>query len=299
VRKQALSQRVARLATIGLLTGSIIAPAAADNLLFYNANTGVAAVGNLSGDGTYRDLKNLAYDRGWSNIVCASNGTLLFYNRSTGLAASARIAADGTHTDLQNINLTPGWSHIVPLSQGKLLFYQRNTGLMSTGVLSPDGSFYDLQDIPGVEPGWDFFVETWNGMLLMHNNQVYNGKAATGRVNPDGSFVSFGAYPTFGGWPQMIPLFDNGVLVYESVFGTGGLITLSPGTPITPRKVNGMKAGWDIVVSTSNNTLLGYAYTSGEMMTGSWVAGAQGSLQFVPQQSGRFDPYWSHIVVLR
>jgi hypothetical protein len=297
--KRAFSQAVARLATTGLLIGSVIAPATADNVLFYNVNTGVAAVGHVASDGAYWDVKSLAYDRGWTNIVCASNGTLLFYNRSTGQAASARIAGDGTHTDLQNISLTPGWSHIVPLSQGKLLFYQRNTGLMSTGVLNTDGSFYDLRDIPGVEPGWDFLVETWTGQLLMHNNQVYNGKAALGQVAPDGNLVSHRAYPTFGGWPQMIPLFDNGALVYESVFGTGAFIALGTGTPITPRKVNGMKAGWDFVVATSSNTLLGYNYSSGEMMTGTWTAGAEGSLQFVPRQSGRFDPYWSHIVVLR
>ena len=279
---------------IAVVTGSALA----DNLLFYNTTTGVAAVGAVANDGTYRDLKNLAYDRGWTNIVCASNGTLLFYNRATGLATSARVAADGTHTDLQNMTFTTGWSHIVPLSQGKLLFYQRNTGRMTTGVLSTDGSFHDLQDIPGIKPGWDFFVETSNGLLLMHNNQVHNGEAATARVNPDGSFVSLRAYPTFGGWPQMLRLFD-GVLVYEPVFGTGRLITLGTGTPIAPRKVIGMKAGWDIVVATRNNTLLGYAASSGEMMTGSWVAGAQGSLRFVPRQSGRFDAHWSHIVVLR
>jgi hypothetical protein len=299
MRKQALWQAVTRLTTIAGLTASMIGSAAADNLLFYNQNTGVAAVGHVANDGAYWDVRSLAYDRGWTNIVCATNGTLLFYNRSTGQAASARIAADGSHTDLQSLNLSPGWSHIIPLSGSKLLFYQRNTGAMSTGVLYQDGSFVDLRDIPNITSGWDFIVELGNGTLLFHNNQVPNGKAGTGRIAPDGSFVAPGAFETFGGWPQVTPFAVDNALVYESVFGTAGLVTVKPGTYVAPKKVTGMKGGWDFVVNAGPNVLLGYNYSTGEMVTGSLAGGSGDTVQFVPRLSGRFDPRWSHIVPLR
>lgn len=295
-------RNVALFATIALLIASLIAPVAADNILFYSRITGRAAIGNVSPDGTFRDLKTHAFDLGWDHIVSASHGTLLFYNAFTGVAASGRVAADGSFTDLKTMNFDRYWTRIVPLSQGKLLFYNIGTGLVATGVLSPDGSYRDLNQTNGIGPGWHFIAETRNATLLLNRVPPSGsvGTTVTGRIGPDGSY-SYRAGPQE--WPYfsfVTPIYGDGLLLYEPNAARSSLALLNSGTN-TDRliSVNGMGPGWAQIVSTSNDMLLLYDIWRGELTSGNLVPDSANSYKIVLLRSQVIDALWTHVVALR
>jgi hypothetical protein len=64
-----------------------------NGLLYYNAQTGAGALGQLDGAGTPTTLKSYpagTFSAGWTHIVSTPNG-LLYYNAQTGAGAVGRV----------------------------------------------------------------------------------------------------------------------------------------------------------------------------------------------------------------
>jgi hypothetical protein len=193
-----------------------IVPFGYGKLFFYNANTGRGVVGivevSFSGVETapYRDLRVIpGFATGWTSIVAVSNNMLLFYNANTGQGATGYISDDGNFHMLQSlIGFAKGWTHITRLDPGRVLFYNANTAASVTGVVSSEGVYSDVKNITGsIGPGWTHIVRspTSNGLLFFYS--FYTGLGASGKVLPDGSFVTVRVLPGFStGWTSIASL---------------------------------------------------------------------------------------------
>jgi len=125
-------------------------PVQRDLVLFYNRNTGGAAVGRLHDDGTFETLTTYpdpaAGRRGfqtiWTHIVAVLDGLVILYDQSSDHTATGRVSEDGvfnTLTEPAGSLLLPNesvhWSTIIAGSNGLLLLYDKVSGsALSVGL---------------------------------------------------------------------------------------------------------------------------------------------------------------------
>ena len=104
-----------------------------NGILWYNAQTGAGAVGQIDSAGNHRTIKTMNFSPGWTHIVNTPNG-ILWYNTQTGAGAVGQIDDGGNHRTIKSIIFSPGWTHIINTPNG-ILYYNARTGAGAVGMI--------------------------------------------------------------------------------------------------------------------------------------------------------------------
>ena len=133
-----------------------------------------------------------------------TDGLVLFYDGNTGKAVTGRVQADGSYQDLNNVKVPLSFDspqEIVASSDGILLSYSPSEGF-ETGRLSANGNYVHLLTYKAYKQEWTHIVPTHDGLVLFYN--AVTRKAATGRVQADGSFQFLNNYTGFDPWSHIV-----------------------------------------------------------------------------------------------
>jgi hypothetical protein len=276
-----------------------------DNLFFYDARDGRAAVGRIDGDGAF--VQTAAYDpghvsAGWTHI-CRLESTLFFYNTATGEAAWGTLSDSGfAGTGQVSGGFSKGWTHVIGAPQiyvdvpRSFVFVNAITGAAALGLIETN-VFTTLESYPAgaFGRGWThvvpvpirgvFFYDAASGAGLLAGV----GRAMwTNRSYPPGSFSA--------DWTHVIVRtnreypHDHDVLVYRAGTGEAALVN-------------------DTVKSGKLEVLLGFTADSGGFSRG-WTHAAGGTRLFfynrltgsaavlggVSYGPGEFRRGWTHVV---
>jgi hypothetical protein len=217
------------------------------DLLFYNSNTGAAALSQVDSAGR---MSTSHYYKGgtfgyWTNVVL-HKGYYLFYRSDTGEAAVGDFESDGLfHQYSRGVRLSANWSCVTSTPNG-LLFYAKD-GSAAVADWSfvystpPGGGFRVLSQInfatrklygPGVLPtSWTHVVNTSNGVLFYRSD---TGRLLMTDVKTDGSVVARpGTDITIEKYFTSIASAGNDILLYKMSngdVGFGQILTVSGGS---------------------------------------------------------------------
>jgi hypothetical protein len=236
--------------------------------LFYGASDGKAAVGSVTTDGGFVNVKGIGgLDAGWTHVVNAGGGKALFYRASDGKAATAAVDNVGNFTHLKTLTgFTVGWTHIVNTGVGSLLFYRATDGLAVTATINDDGGITTQLSANG-DAGWTHITTAGNGELLFY--RASDGKGVTGVVDNTGKFTNQRSANGDAGWTHITTAGNGELLFYRASDGKGvtGVVD-NTGKFTNQRSANG-DAGWTHITTAGDNRLLFYRASDGKTVTGS------------------------------
>jgi hypothetical protein len=247
------------------------------DLLFYDAKTGGAAIGQVDGKGKFTttlDRRPSYFIPGWTHVV-RHKGYYLFYNSNTGEAVVGNFGSPSPEFQPYNSwkDFSTGWTHIVSTKNG-LLFYNATSGAgfgeWSVERSGPGGDFGRIAKVNlnrlwsgSFTAGWTHIVDTPGGLLFY---RAEDGMTEVADVDTDGSVATrSGTHKTIAANWTSVTSDKTHVLFYNASSGdvaVGGIRTLrigevsatGPGTPLAieiHRVFPGLfSPGWTHVVST-------------------------------------------------
>ena len=237
-------------------------------LLYYNEQTGAAAMAEAALDGSMATTRRFAFSTGWSSITY-HQGHVMFYNKASGLAVVADFQSrSGELRQYPALyRFSTGWTHIVS-SQNALVFYNAADGSGATG-------------------GWTFSYGNCTGFCA----------PADVRFQQQRSF----APGTFSlGWTHILET-GWGVMFYNSTNGLSVMTDVTPAGVILTRSstVRYLASGWTSL-SLTQDCLLFYNKDTGDVAIGHITtrqeltpeAGHYSVDQLLP---GYFSRGWTHI----
>ena len=257
----------------GFSAWSIVVAGGAD-ILFYDAKTGHAALGQVDAGGAFKTTQPIPDGQigpGWTHITF-HKGFYLFYNTDNGFGAVGNMTRDGFHTyNTWRGSLSTRWSQITSTPNG-LLFYNKESG---SGVVA-DWSFArsgvgfgqitqvnlnNLKSYPGgFDKGWTHVVNTNRGVLFYCEG---NGRTVMVDVDTDGTVTtrsrSEKTIPT--GYDSILSQNDD-VLLYDKESGDVIIASfpdvLSLGNKMAIRKTYSayFSPGWSSLVATVDPTII-------------------------------------------
>jgi len=136
-----------------------LVPVRDDLVLFYNRNSGGAAIGRIYDDGTFETLTtypdpaagHLGFQTIWTNIVASLDGLVLFYDLPNDHTATGRVSVDGIFETLIEPagsllpkNESVHWSTMVTGRNGLLLLYDKANGSALSVGLTMSGPVVQL-----------------------------------------------------------------------------------------------------------------------------------------------------------
>lgn len=147
-------------ATAVLLTGPV-SPASAtssycdqtrpsSSMLFYNADSGSAATGTLTG-GHWQQKAEFDLPTGYTHGA-ASRDTLVLYNKDTGAGEVGTLQGGRYHRTQSYDNFSTDWT-FVKASGDSVIFYNGDTGHGVTGTLQ-HGAFRQVRVYDNFSTGW-------------------------------------------------------------------------------------------------------------------------------------------------
>lgn len=126
-------------------------------VLFYNAETRLAATGRVTPDGGFADLQNHPGFDPWTHVLPAADGTLFFFHKPSGAAATGRVEADGGFTNLRSgTPFLGGWG-FTPTRDGRMLIAPPQGGQL-VARFPVDGWLADARPVAGQIPAGAVFV---------------------------------------------------------------------------------------------------------------------------------------------
>ena len=272
---------------------------------------GVGEIGSFEQNGSIHSLQhypdsngNLSFRAGWTHIVPGSAEFILFYNNTNGEGASGKLDSTGSFVTLRSLSgFRLNWSHIIRVGDCVFLFYDSVTGAGAIGRLEVDGSFKTLRSYPdgSFSLGWTHIVATSDDTILFYNNK--DGYVETGFVDDTGFSQSTPRASFTSGFTN-IAAAGHSLLFFYGVDGLAELVRLRRGENFKilkswlPRVFN---PRWTHVIGGSNGLLLFYQSSSGEGVTGGFIAGFKdGEAEFrnLKNYGMNFSDGWTHIVGL-
>jgi len=161
-----------------------------NRILFYRASDGLAALGEIDGNGHFTTVRTYSnFSPGWSQIVHTQSTGLLFYNRVTGTVAVGYFDGYGNYVDKKvhkNVFST-GWTDIVYYaSNQQIVYYNQNSGSLAIGKLDRNGNHVTVTSY--------HYTSGWTNVVPMHGKVLFyngtNGAAALVRVGTDGKVTT-------------------------------------------------------------------------------------------------------------
>jgi hypothetical protein len=206
---------------------------------FYNPTTGESFYTYMTergtslrycGGNTFTDITGAV---GWTSIVAlrtwggfgGPTNWLLFYNKQTGRMITV-LWSGCNWSQVLDQKLPPGFANVTVTRNNQLLFYSTaGSGLTAhfTGAVGgpPTLQFDRTITFPA---GWTNIVGDDDGNLLFYACpfRSYDGlcSAATGVLNPDGTFTSAASY-RFGHWTSIVGWPSAPHLLFSYYSGTG------------------------------------------------------------------------------
>jgi hypothetical protein len=127
------------------------------------------------------------------------------------------------------------------------------------------------------------------GLLFYHQQ---NGGAATGSVNPNGTYTPSGQTVGFSpGWTHITPIDDRRVLFYRATEGVIAIGSINPNGTYTHAKTFDFFAGITHIIPVGDGKVMFYRATDGAVRTGS--VNSFGT--YTHLQALAFAPGWTHI----
>jgi hypothetical protein len=217
--------------TTGFMTGWTHVVSGGDSyVVFYQASTGLLAVGQLDHAGVYHDLTNTQICAGLTNIVITNDNNVVLYN-GTGTTCNggnymlARIGYNGFFVQLTVGTWFAGWTNIVATANNILLFYNATNGVAATGHIDRNGGYRDLANYTGFGLGWSHVVAGVNNLVLFYNTST--GEEKVRRLDDTGGFTNLPAGPTFvPGWTHIVGGTKNSVLLFYNRNSATGLAVI-------------------------------------------------------------------------
>lgn len=246
-----------------------------NDVLYYNAHSGVLQLGVVDAGGTPRLVQNFGatFGRGWTHIV-AHKAYWFFYNQVTGLAAVGNFQNGQFRQYNTWTGFSPGWTSIVSTPNG-LVFYNASNGTGAVG---------DWRIVSG-GTGFGYVV----------------------RVD----FLQLSSYPAghlSTGWTHIVNT-NNGVMFYNAANGLTVMTDILTNGTISTRgnSVQTIRAGWTAITA-DNQSIMFYDSSTGDVSIGR-IRGfgvgfegapepgfAAGSLAISSEFPGMFSTGWTHII---
>lgn len=178
-------------------------------LMFYNANTGAAAIGTA----TANDIKiNNTFDvgklpTGYTHLISLGSTRVLCYNAKDGSGSVGNITGTNDYKNLKSFNaggLPKGFTHLTAINTNaggtKILFYNTNDGSGGIGAISSDGEPQMLKTYAAGK-----FTKGWTGIVSVEGKIIYynsvNGSAVLGMLPPNNELQTVKTYQ-----PDSFPL---------------------------------------------------------------------------------------------
>jgi hypothetical protein len=283
-----------------------IRPAAAQQVLLYSADSGIALTGRVNQiDGVFHsEYVYTDFRIGWTHITSAPGGRMFFYDSSSGSGATGFLDEQGAFTTLRRIEgLSLGWTHVVwaghaaDFSYDLFLFYNANTGAGATGSVDANGRFTTLRPLT-FSSGWTHIAaDPYGDELLFYNANT--GDAATGFLDGSGQFNQQQTLDGFSTeWRYIGPadFWSNTLFFYNSDTGHAaiGRIRLSDGQFVTLREYEDFSPGWTDI-GLAGNMLLFYYAGDGSTATGEFY---DAQFDFHTLQYDDFGRNWTHMIAV-
>lgn len=272
--------------------------------MFYNSNTGEAAIGEVVED-NFRIIR--AYNPGefaanWSHIVPVADG-FLFYNKETGDAASGSLNEGEfrTRNTFPPKFLGKGWTHICA-GGDRTLFYNASNG--AGLIVASFNPFTKVKSFPAnsFSNDWTHITAGLSYLMLFYN--AANGRGAISEWFYNGppipqtfsipnndirTLVSYKSGDFTTGWTHVISPVDNGkFLFYNQLTGAGALGILTQAGFETTATFSDFATGW------TNIVILGDSIVFYNASNGAGAIGFNPTVKIFP--AGTFSTGWTHLV---
>lgn len=190
---------------------TVIRQVAHDAIIFYNKDTGGAALGRLA-NGVFETISPaMQLKHGWSHIEVVP-GFLLFYDTEQGLAALTRF--DGAGTLQQGLGdifeFEKGYTHVVVVENVIWPTNHREHWLLAYDKMTGNGAVFTFQDgrpvktadyVAGFAAGWDIVVAE-SGYVFYYGA---GGNGVVGRI-AQGRHETLWPYDKLSsGWTHIVP----------------------------------------------------------------------------------------------
>lgn len=213
------------------------------SVLFYNRDTGAAAVGRVNKDGAFVSQSSFTLPAGLTAIVPAGRDRVFLYKRWTGEGwvmseySPAEISEpiSGFRTD---------WTHIRGTAEGALLFYSRTSRVGATGVIDANRNYVWGSTLGGMGDWTEIAPVGERGMFFYNGN---TGLGHTSNLSAAGVYMS--GSPVYG-VPKLSTLVGtrNGTLLFIDNVGTGRFARISIRGYLPTGTITGF-APWSHVVA--------------------------------------------------
>lgn len=251
------SAQIAAATQLNLIQGRTYAPGSyglwthisgLDNrlLLYYNTDSGAAAVGRINPDSSHDTLKTYTWTTGFTHIIGVNNGLVLLYNATSNNGLVIKVKNDGSFTNLTSVNVqSPGYTHVLALPNGHILLYRSTDGAALMAAITADGKF-QVVNAKQLSAGWTNLAVGGGNLVLFYN--AANGIAIAERVGDDGSMDDLKQYK-FATWTHIVG--SNGSLVfYNANSGKAVVGALNQNGEFTQKPAFTIANGWNIIAST-------------------------------------------------
>ncbi len=244
------------------------------DILFYDGNSGHAAIGQVNSAGVFRtttSIPNGQIEPGYTHITF-HKGFYLLYRDDTGFARVGNVGPSGFRFyNTWNGSFPTHWSHIVSTPNG-LLFYNQKNGSGEVAEWDPvrtGGGFGQITQVNlkrlkpypgGFDRGWTALVNTSRGVLFYRKDA---GRSVMVDVDTDGTVTtrsrSEKTIPT--GYDSILSQNDD-VLLYDKESGDVIIASfpdvLSLGNSMAMRKTYSayFSPGWSSLVATVDPTII-------------------------------------------
>ena len=162
-----------------IVSGNLTRHTVFEDLVFYDANSGVSEIYSTDGVGRIQLIKHDIWRRHWTTIVSGSNtlypygftNVLFFYDRANGIGEFYRVNDSGSLSLLhRHTGLRTTWTTIIRVPLG-LLFYDANSGVSEFYRPDAHGGLHLLKhDI--WSKGWTHISGNVAGSLLFYNSNT-------------------------------------------------------------------------------------------------------------------------------
>jgi len=251
------SAQIAAVAQLSLMQGRSYAPSSYGLwthitglrnrlLIYYNTDSGAAAVGRINLDGSHALLKTYTWTSGFTHMVGIKGGLVLLYNASLNSGSVIKIEADGSSTNLSSVDVpSPGYTHVIVLPDGRILLYRSTDGATLIVTIATDGTFQVI-NTKNLSAEWTNLAVGGDNLVLFYN--AANGIAITERIGDDGSTDDLKQYQ-FETWTHIVG--SNGSLVfYNANSGRAVVGVLNQNGEFTQKPAFIIANDWNIIAST-------------------------------------------------
>jgi len=256
----------------GFSPWSIVVSGGVD-ILFYDAKTGHATIGQVDAAGLFRTTQPIADGQigpGWTHITF-HKGFYLFYNKDNGFGAVGNMGPGGFRTyNTWKGSFSRNWSQITSTRNG-LLFYNKGSGsgeVAEWSFVRSGGGFGQISQVnlnhlksypQGFDVGWTHIVNSNHGVLFYCAG---NGRSVMVDVDTDGSVTTrSGSEKTIAAGYDSILSQNDDILLYIKSSGdvaVGGFrddVAIASGLVIRKAYPAYFSPGWTDIVATVDPTI--------------------------------------------